>query len=529
MMLLRTRRAGFAVPLFSVRTATNWGIGEIPDLIPLATWAARMGQSIVQLLPINETSPEEASPYAALSAFALDPIYIGMHGIAELDPRRCSRPASVPQGIPADGVLPRAAVRDAKLRLLAEAWQSFRHRHLAGPSERGRHFSHFMEEQRIWLHDYALFRSLKERYAWRCWEQWPAALRNREPAAMQRVVEELAERVAFFCFVQWLGFEQWGEVRAKVNGMGVSLKGDLPFVIGYDSSDGWSHPELFVAGWEIGAPPDDFSASGQRWGLPLYDWPCAMQSDFSWWRARVKWAAQLYDFFRIDHIVGVFRTYGIPTSSDQPPRFHPEAETDQIAQGEAFLRMILAESRNATPIAEDLGIIPLFVRQALGRHGIRGYAVMRWERDHGVFIDPRRYPDLSVATTGTHDTSTLAEWWGAVGDVDRRAFAAALHLDVPASEISAAPLGTGLRRAILARLFEAGSDLVMVPVQDLFGWSERINLPMTVGARNWNYRLPFELSSQGAVPQGVEDESAVIRELVVRSGRHVPAIPPGDV
>jgi len=528
-MLLRTRRVGVAVPLFSLRTAASWGIGEIPDLVPLAAWAARMGQSIVQLLPINETNPGEASPYSALSAFAFDPVYIGMHGIEDLDPQLRSCPASIARDTPTDGVLPRAVVRHAKLLLLAGAWQSFRQRHLAGPSERGRRFGHFMEQQRAWLPDYALFRALKERYGWKCWEQWPAALRNREPAALQRAAEELADRIALFCFVQWLAFEEWAKVRSKVNQLGVALKGDLPFVIGYDSAEGWAHPELFVAGCEIGAPPDDFSASGQRWGLPLYDWPRAIQSDFSWWRARVSWAARLYDLFRIDHIVGVFRTFAVPASAEQPARFHPEAEPDQVAQGEAFLRMIVAESGNAIPIAEDLGIIPTFVREALRRQGIRGYAVMRWERQNGVFIDPRRYPELSVATTGTHDTCTLVEWWGEVSDVVRRAFAAEIHLDVPASELSVVSLGTVLRRAILARLFEAGSDLVMVPIQDLFGWSERINLPMSVGARNWNYRLPFELSPQGGVPAAVESESAVIRDLVIRAGRHAPPIPPVDL
>lgn len=528
-MFLRKRRAGIALPLFSLRTAASWGIGEIPDLVPLAAWAARMGQSVVQLLPINETSPEEASPYAALSAFALDPIYIGMRGIEDLDPHLCSRPASIPHATLPGEILPRAVVRDAKLSLLAEAWRSFRQRHLAEPSERGRCFTHFVEEEGGWLHDYALFRALKERHAWRCWDEWPGPLRNREPAALQQAAEELAERIAFFRFVQWLAFEQWGEVRSKVNQMGVLLKGDLPFVIGHDSADGWVHPELFVAGWEIGAPPDEFSASGQKWGLPLYDWPRAIESDFAWWRARVRRAAGLYDLFRIDHIIGVFRTYAIPTSPDQPPRFYPEREADQIAQGEAFLGMVCAESGNSIPIAEDLGIIPPFVREALRRHGIRGYAVMRWERHNGVCMDPRRYPELSVATTGTHDTSTLVEWWGEMDHAERHAFTAALELDVPESELLAARPDTVLRRAILGRLFEAGSDLVMVPVQDLFGWPERINLPMTVGARNWNYRIPFELSPEGGVPRSVEDESGVIRDLMLRSRRHVSPIPTVDL
>jgi 4-alpha-glucanotransferase len=526
MMLLGKRRAGVAVPMFSLRTAASWGVGEIPDLIPFAAWAARMGQSIVQVLPINETSPGEASPYTALSAFAVDPIYIGMRSVADLAPELRERPSWLPPTAPAGEALPRAAVRDAKLALLAEGWLSFQRRHLAPRTERGQCLARFIEEQGCWLHDYALFRALKERYGWMSWEQWPDDLRTREAAALRRAVEELAERIGFFSFVQWIAFEQWAAARAKINDMGVALKGDLPFVIGYDSADGWAQPDLFLPGWEIGAPPDDFSASGQRWGLPLYDWRRALESDFSWWRARVGFAARLYDFFRIDHIVGVFRTYATPVSAEQPAQFHPPLEGDQVAQGDSFLRMILGESRTAIPIAEDLGTIPDFVRDALRRHGIAGYAVMRWERQRAGFTDPRRYPALSVATTGTHDTSTLVEWWGEMSAGERRAFVAALEIEVPEQELHAPHPSTALRRAILGRLFEAGSNLVMIPIQDLFGWSERINLPMTVGARNWNYRLPFELSPEGGVPSAVESESAAIRDLVIRSGREVPAIPP---
>lgn len=516
------RRAGIAVPLFSLRTASSPGVGEIPDLIPLATWAARMGQSIVQLLPINETRPGEASPYAALSAFALDPLYLNLDRVEDVRaaggaPRLC-----LGSEIAAGQALPRTPIREAKLSVLAAAWTDFRKRHLLPGSARGRSFSEFVESESSWLHDYALFRALKERHGWCSWEEWPEPVRDRDGEALRRLSRDLADRTGFFSYVQWLLFEQWNEVLACVHDRGVRVKGDLPFVVGRDSVDAWAQPALFVPGWEIGAPADDFSASGQKWGLPLYDWLRARETGFAWWRARVRQAARLYDLFRIDHIVGFFRTYAFPTVAKESPRFHPHAEPEQIAQGEAFLRMLREESGSAVPIVEDLGTIPPFVRKAIREHALHGYAVMRWERRDGEFLHPRRYPALSVATTGTHDTSTLAEWWEEISPGERRSLASGLGLTVPGAALDEPCLAAPLRHAILQVIFEAASNLVILPVQDLFGWRERINLPMTESSRNWNYRLPFALGPQGEVPSRVEREGAVIRELVARAGRSLP-------
>lgn len=518
------RRAGIVVPLFSLRSASSWVIGEIPDLVGLAAWAARMGQGVVQLLPINETGPEEASPYAALSAFALDPLYLGMRRVEDVGLESRSRPSGLTAPAPG-GALPRAAVRTAKLAVLEKAWQNFRVRHLARDSDRGRHFAAFVERESAWLEDYALFRALKERQGWRCWEEWPQPLREREPRALRRAAADLVERVDFFRYVQWLTFEQWDGVRSEVNGMGVALTGDLPFVIGRDSADAWAHPELLTPGWDVGAPPDEFSAAGQNWELPLYDWRRAAASDFPWWRIRVRQAARLFDIFRIDHIVGVFRTYAIPRSPSLAPRFHPEDEAEQIAQGTAFLSMVLEEADGSVPIVEDLGTIPAFVRAALRDRGIRGYAVLRWEKREGAFIAPRDYPRLSVATTGTHDTSTLVEWWTDLTPAERRSLTASLGVQVPDPWLGATALREALRHAILEKMYEAGSDLVILPVQDLFGWPERINLPMTVSPRNWNYQLPFELGPKGQVPPAVGRETKVIRDLVLRAGRDAPARP----
>jgi 4-alpha-glucanotransferase len=503
------------VPLFAVRTARNWGLGEILDLVPLAAWAVRMGHTVVQLLPVNETGPAEASPYTAMSAFAIDPLYLTMDGVADLQPHEWRRPQALARGLGAGAPLPRRAIRDAKLAALGAAWGRFQNEHQRRGTERAARFAAFVERARHWLDDYALFRALKEEHRWRAAAEWGEVLESVAALGIAAARQRLAARMAFFRYVQWLLDEQWQEMRTAVRALGVRIMGDLPFVVGRDSADVWSQPGLFVPGWEIGAPPDDFSADGQNWSLPLYDWLELRHTNFAWWRARLRHAAALYDVFRLDHIVGVFRTYGIPFSPDAPRRFHPQEEAEQIAQGEAFLDMVRAECGAATPIVEDLGTVPDFVRGALQRRGLPGYKVLRWQRRDGRFLDPRAYERASVATSGTHDTTTLAEWWARELPVsERNALLAALGLPADPRAVEADALDPVVRRLLLKRLYEAGSDLVMLPVQDLFGWSERINVPRTPSVQNWNYQLPFELGPHGEVPADIEREGAALRALV---------------
>lgn len=511
------RCAGMAVPLFSLRSGDNLGIGEIPDLIPLGRWARRMRQRFVQLLPVNESSPGDASPYAAISAFAIDPVYLALREVPDLAPdAHVASVLAVP--VAAGSAIPRGAIRDAKLGALSAAWARFREVELAGDGERARAFRAFAHRERFWIADYALFRALKERHGWGSWEGWPRPAAVAARARTELRDEALTDRAAFFTYVQWLLFEQWARVRAELRRLGVALKGDVAFVLRRDSADGWAHEDLFVPGWEVGAPPDDFSASGQKWGLPLYDWPRLRETNFAWWRERIRQAAQLYDLFRIDHVVGLFRTYAMPIDGDGDRRFYPAGEPEQVEQGEAFLAMVREECGPAEPIAEDLGVIPPFVRQALRRHGIPGYKVLRWEREGGHFRDPRTFEALSVATTGTHDTTTTVQWWRDLSPDEREAFARDLDMALGHDAIASGSLGALARRALLGRLYESGSRFAVAPVQDLFGWQERINVPMTIGDGNWNYRLPFAFDERGEAPRELDEETSAIAELV-ESGR----------
>jgi 4-alpha-glucanotransferase len=283
----------------------------------------------------------------------------------------------------------------------------------------------------------------------------------------------------------------------------VWLKGDLPFVCGRDSADVWAHPEWFDLGSSAGAPPDAFSATGQAWGLPLYNWEAMRASGYAWWRQRARQATQLYDMFRVDHVIGLYRTWAIPMHDGGTAGFVPDHEAEQLRQGREVLGALLEEAgRDTAVIAEDLGTVPDWARASLTELGIPGYKVLRWERYDGTYLDPRTYSALSVATTGTHDTDTLPEWWESLEHAERSAVIHGLDLSVDSLQQPGNDLSwtADLHLALLQRLYEAGSQLTILPIQDIFGWRERINVPATIDPQNWVYRLPVAIEALDHIP-----------------------------
>lgn len=516
------RAAGIAIPLFSLRGADDRGGGTILDLIPFIDWMARWHQQVVQLLPLNETAPSEASPYTTLSVFALDPGYISTAAVSD-----------VAESEPARQWLESPAVQRRVRRLRQSRWRhrsaayrltlqlldlGFRQFETAAPKERRQRFEDFCQLHAWWLDDYALFRALRERSQWANWETWPEELRRRDATAVREAAAELQPRIRFAKYLQWIAGDQWQQVRRHARRRGVLVKGDLPFVCGRDSADVWGHPELFDFSSSAGAPPDAFSGTGQSWGLPLYNWAELRRQNYQWWRRRARQGRELYDLFRIDHVIGLYRTYAIPVRDGGTSGFVPADEGEQLAQGTALMGAILEEvAGKAGVIAEDLGLVPQWARESLSALDIPGYKVFRWETRQGRYVDPRSYPPLSVATSGTHDTETLAKWCESLSDDDRRALYECLDLD---SALSAPHLG--LQLSLLQRLYEAGSVLTILPIQDLFGWRERVNTPATVHHHNWSYRLPVRIDELDDVP-AIRERMEVIREMIDANGRNAVA------
>ncbi len=271
--------------------------------------------------------------------------------------------------------------------------------------------------------------------------------------------------------------------------------GDEPFIVGNDSVDAWAYPTLLRRDARLGVPPDAFSATGQDWGLPWFDFPAMEREDFRWLRSRAGQSATYYDLRRVDHAVGYFRQW-IRDQTTPTGRFVPADEPAQAALGEVLFGIL---GTGAGLIAEDLGVIPPWVRQTLERHRIPGYRVLRWERDGAVFRDPTAFPAVSLATTGTHDTETLREWWETVSEAERVAVAEAYQafagLRPPPASFS-----PQVQDALLETVQTASSQLCVVPWQDVLGLGDRINLPGTVQEQNWTYRISHPVEELLAHP-----------------------------
>jgi len=510
------RQAGVLLPLFSIRSPASWGVGEIPDLVPLARWAASAGFSLVQVLPVTEAARGQNSPYSALSAFAIDPVYLALEAVEDF------HAAGGEDALPdADRAL-LAAVRDSprvrwrevrslKHRASELAFRSFLEREWYRRSTRARELREYRHRHASWVCDYALFVAIHDDlYAGRSWGEWDEGLRARQAAALASARSSLSEQVLYRYWLQWQLDLQWYAARRSVNEAGAELMGDLPFMVATDSADVWSRPFDFRLDARAGVPPDAFSADGQDWGLPVYRWDEMAKNGLAWITERARRYAELYGAYRVDHVVGFYRSYFRPNDGG-PPGFVPATEPEQVKNGE---RVMAAFSQGARVIAEDLGTVPEFVRTSLARIGVPGYRVLRWEKDDGVFRDPARWPALSLATTGTHDTESMADWYDGLDAAGRRALLALPGL----SRLSArAPerFDDGVREALLELVYQSNSDLLLVPFQDALGARERINVPGTVNDLNWSYRIPTELSAQFAD----HATAARLRSLALRSRR----------
>jgi 4-alpha-glucanotransferase len=525
---VRSRRAGLLVPLFSIPSTRSWGIGEICDLEPLCAWLERARQRVLLMLPINEMPVTESSPYSALSAMAIDPLFITLDALQDfaaiggeraLEPEWRDRLESVRSAPAVDY----SSVRALKSMALHRAFAHFQHHEWKRETPRAQRFRAYADEQSWWLDDYALFRALHAHHGEQPWTEWPQPVRDRLAEALVEARLELDEDVRYRKYIQWIAGEQWSAARARTRG--VALFGDLPFVVSADSADVWARQDEFNPALSVGVPPDAFSATGQDWGLPAYKWEVLAERDFDWLRQRARRNADLFDGYRVDHLVGFYRMYVRPLGGGEGV-FVPAVQDEQTALGERVLRALQAS--DAEIIAEDLGVIPEFVRQSLAGLGIPGYRVFRWERHwhqkDQPFRDPAEYPPASVATSGTHDTEPLVIWWEQAAADERLAaldipsVRDRMSLDARARAVSESTLTPDVRAALLEALSASGSNLLILPIQDVFGWRARINQPATVGHQNWTWKLPWPGDRLLSEPEALE-VAGQLRDLAVRYGR----------
>lgn len=490
------RQSGIGVPLFSLVSSASWGLGEFADLAPFSSWCAAAGQHYLQLLPLNEISPGETSPYSSMSAMALDPIYIRVSDVPDVvalggDAALGAAEREALAAVRASARVRYRDVRTLKDQVLRRAYARFVAEELARDTVRARAFAAYEARESWWLESYVLFRAIHADHDERAWWDWPSGLAYSDAGALAEARVRLSDERRYRAYLQWIAETQWQAARRDAHG--VRVIGDLPFMISGDSPDVWARREQFRLDATVGVPPDAFSETGQDWGLPPWRWDVMQGTGFNWMRARARRTAALFDGVRIDHLVGLYRIYVRPLDAARPKVFDPPDEPSQSVLGAKILNIYLASGLEV--VAEDLGTVPDFVRWSMARLGVPGFKVMRWERawkEAGQrFLDPGEYPEASVALSGTHDTEPLAQWWRELSDADRAAFVAlpslsALRQGDGAASESFVP---DVRDAVLRALAAAASRYVMVPLQDVFGWDVRINTPATVNDGNWTWKV----------------------------------------
>lgn len=474
------------LPLCAAVSTRSWGIGDCADLPALARWIASAGMQDVMLLPLGTMADGQSSPYSACSAMAIDPIYLSIDDVEDfvraggIDAMSTSAREALSTARQSDR-LNYEAVRSAKAEAIHLAFGEFLRSEWAAQSTRARDLADYCTREAWWLDDYALYRALAREHGGN-WREWPTALAQREPSALHEARHQLAASVLREQYLQWTVEAQWQHARRAAAAHGVRIYGDVPFVVDTASADVWARSGEFFLDLSAGVPPDAFSATGQDWGLPVYRWDVVAAGGFQWLQARARRAAALFDGIRLDHLVGFFRTYA--RDKDGNAWFTPSDEHTQRWQGEQVIGAMRASGLDV--LAEDLGVIPDFVRASLSSQHVPGYKVLRWERawhlDGQPFIDPAAYPAESVAATGTHDTETMADWWDGLTPDDQMSLLG-----------RSGEFDDGIRDALLAGVLHAGSAHAFLPMQDLFGWRDRINTPATVGDHNWTWRLPWPI------------------------------------
>ena len=507
--LLSSRSCGILLPLSAMKTQTDWGVGDFGALQQWTEFFAGQGIKILQILPLQETAPGVTCPYSAMTSFAIDPVYTDIsavddiaqseeaqHYINELKPQ-IETWHNAPKA-------PFGAVKAAKLKALWLGYQHFLAQDQSARTPRFLAFEAYQQAQAGWLHNYALFRALKEFYRWQTWLAWPQTLRQCNETALEVFEAKYREYIQFFAYIQWVLDGQLRAAKLFASRKGVLIFGDIPFGTNLDSAEVWAERRNYRLGWETGAPADQFSKGGQRWGLPAYDWNYQHQHHLDLWRRKIRRVTELYDIFRLDHLVGFFRTY-IFAPGDTVGQFDVQGEQNQIDRGYAFLRMVLDEAHGKLAVGEDLGVIPNYVRRMLVDLRIPGYKVLRWEReDNGYYREPRNYPIVSLATTSTHDTETVRGWWETMPQYERANMWEMISAQKTDGNV---PWNLDTQRAILRRVLGSSSAIVLFSFQDIIGTTDRVNTPGTVGEENWTYRT-------GLTPQETAEKYAAEWEML---------------
>lgn len=473
------RASGILMPITSL--PSKYGIGCFSkEAYEFVDQLVKAGQKYWQILPVGPTGYGD-SPYQSFSTFAGNPYFIDLEKFIKeglLTREECDE---VDFGAD-ERMVDYGKLYLSRNILLKKAF-------VRSGIEKSEEFLAFCEENEDWLYDYCLYREIKNEYGEKCWNEWEEDIRQRDEKAIKAYGEKHKEGILFQQFLQYEFYRQWKAIKQYANEKGIEIIGDIPIYVAFDSSDVWSHPELFELDEEntpiavAGCPPDAFSADGQLWGNPLYRWDYHEETGYAWWLWRLSHCLKLYDVVRIDHFRGFDEYYSIPYGE-------VTAQNGRWRKGpgmklfDAIHNATKQEGREIKLIAEDLGYVTESVMQLVRDSGCPGMKVLQFafdSREGGDYL-PYNYEKNSVVYTGTHDNHTICGWYEDITEEDRRNSLEYIGRDSLKKE----EVAWEFIRLALASV----SDTCIIPVWDYLelGDEARMNIPSKMGG-NWSWRM----------------------------------------
>jgi|HubBroStandDraft_5_1064220.scaffolds.fasta_scaffold20746_2 4-alpha-glucanotransferase len=486
------------------------GIGDFgPAAYEFLDFLASARQGLWQVLPLGPPANGN-SPYSSTSAFAGNPLLVSLERLAErgwIDRVRLN-------GLSASvGPIDYEQVHREKVPLLNQAAQNFLDTASGAAQSR---FERFRRQNAWWLEDFVVYDALRNKYQKQCWNEWPRQLARRDAEALEKSRAELASEMNLRRVIQFFFYEQWRALRLYCAQKAIRVVGDIAIFVDYDSVDVWANRELFRLKDDLnpevvsGVPPDAFSATGQRWGNPLYDWNAMRSEGYKWWVRRLGWATQTCDFIRLDHFRGFAQFWEIPATE-------PTAMNGHWVDGpkDELFNKLRQELGGLPFFAEDLGLITPDVYELRERHQIPGMAVLQFgfgDAGAHMYLPHRVTPDR-VIYTGTHDNDTTVGWWkSGTSDQERRAV-----------ESYVGQAEDGINWAFIRAAQASAANFSIVPVQDVLGLGSeaRLNTPsVKTGNYLWRYQ-------PGSLKRDLAERLASLAEVTDRLPQPV-SVPQGE-
>lgn len=493
---IHERGAGVLLHISSL--PSNYGIGTMGvEAYRFIDFLKSAGQKYWQVLPVGPTSYGD-SPYQSYSAFAGNPYFIDLDMLIEeglLIKRDVTKYKWQDDCIHVNYEL----IYNGRFHVLRKAFANSKHRETES-------YKIFCETNVGWLANYSFFMALKTYFKYKSWSEWPKDIKMREPEAMQRYEELLKEEIDFWSFCQYKFYSQWDAMLAYAHDNGIRIIGDIPIYLAMDSADVWANPHLFQLDKKLapkkvaGVPPDDFSADGQLWGNPLYDWKAMEADGFAWWKKRMRYASRLYDFIRIDHFIGIIRYFSIPAKDTTAVNgIYKKGPGKKLTDA---INSVIDSSRI---IAEDLGVVVDAVVKLRNQNDYPGMKIMQFGFNGDPNNDhfPENYTENTIVYGGTHDNETILGYFKNQNDWVKNYTMQYLGVE----EVDQIPW------AMLKKAYSGVGRTVIFQAQDLLGLDNdaRMNFPSTMGM-NWRWRLRKKQMGKGL--------AAKMQKLVVKENRN---------